>query len=505
MPNCRICNRPNASWALPTPLQMLNKRAFGHLGGFGDSSSFDSMRNYYCSYHQKPCPVYYCIERNERGDYCANHKSICQASSCSDRTASDKTYCSKHSKYCSESDCSQRIGEWQSYCSSHNGSYCRGISCYKKVSSSETYCFSCGITNRVREERQQAQAKASEQNQLKSLVKSNTSIAGTIQEVERFSPWFNPNCATVIAENNNYALYLVVYEPATKAMGKVIVAIKIADKSSLTEAKSKASELRTNLNGENPILAVFADADSYAHINRIITWPYIVERDLPVDIEETVNAGRSCGRVVVSRMKKITHISNPDDYLKPLDIVWIKRENAAGFCYYHVCVYLGNNQVCHISGDNQGAKIESWSEFVKDGEKELIRHHSIIPFKDYKKIARQITWASENNYRSGQYNLLNKNCEHFANSIVYGIDYSKQIENKKDLIRGSFDVGKVVLLGLPGFFIPKPTLNNDKGSTVNLKNEISNNSLGESSNYQLENRVEQAIPSHISTDRCVIM
>jgi hypothetical protein len=75
----------------------------------------------------------------------------------------------------------------------------------------------------------------------------------------------------VITGNSNYLVYLVVYEPAKEKMEKVIVAIKIADKSSLTEAKSKASELRTNLNGENPILAVFADADSYAHINRIIT------------------------------------------------------------------------------------------------------------------------------------------------------------------------------------------------------------------------------------------
>ena len=143
----------------------------------------------------------------------------------------------------------------------------------------------------------------------------------------------------------------------------------------------------------------------------------------------------------------------------------------------------------------------NWSEFVKDGEKELIRHHSIIPFKDYKKIARQITWASENNYRSGQYNLLNKNCEHFANSIVYGIDYSKQIENKKDLIRGTNMFTPISL------FLPTSSINNDKGDTVNLRKEIigTENSLGESSNYQLENRVEQAIPSHIPTDRCVIM
>jgi hypothetical protein len=30
-----------------------------------------------------------------------------------------------------------------------------------------------------------------------------------------------------------------------------------------------------------------------------------------------------------------------------------------GFQYFHVCVYLGNNKVYQISGDNQGVKIES--------------------------------------------------------------------------------------------------------------------------------------------------
>jgi hypothetical protein len=104
MPNCRICNRPNASKAPPTPLQ-LNMWVDAIEFGLGDYNNLSPSEYYYCFSHQKPCPVHYCIERNERGDYCANHKSICQESYCSDRTASDKTYCSKHSKYCSESNC----------------------------------------------------------------------------------------------------------------------------------------------------------------------------------------------------------------------------------------------------------------------------------------------------------------------------------------------------------------------------------------------------------------
>jgi hypothetical protein len=63
--------------------------------------------------------------------------------------------------------------------------------------------------------------------------------------------------------------------------------------------------------------------------------------------------------------------------------------------YYHVCVYLGNEKVCHISGDNKGAKIESWRNFIQDpiislSGGELIRFHPIIPFKDYRDIVKQL-------------------------------------------------------------------------------------------------------------------
>lgn len=50
------------------------------------------------------------------------------------------------------------------------------------------------------------------------------------------------------------------------------------------------------------------------------------------------------------------------------------------------------------------------------------------------------------------------------------------------------------------------TLNN-KGSTIKFTNEINetNQTLGEKSDYQLENRIEQAKPDYTPTDRCNIM
>lgn len=125
--------------------------------------------------------------------------------------------------------------------------------------------------------------------------------------------------------------------------------------------------------------------------------------------------------------------SDLDNHFKPLDIVWVKCLNSSGFRYYHVGIVLGNNQICEFSRKENGTRITNWQSFLEDTTKKIIRFHPIIPFKKYDKIVREITWAVSTNYRGGEYNLLNKNCEHLGNMLVYGIDYSKQIEEKKYL------------------------------------------------------------------------
>jgi len=398
----------------------------------------------YCSQHRYCCgsgeQYYSCSERvSSFQSYCSDHINICQQIGCDKRISGYEKFCYSHSPVCQNWNgtryCSYRLTKGGNYCFDHDKA-CHG--CSQRISKWNNYCSSCEV------QQESQQAKASEQTRLKELVKSNTSIAGTIQEVERFSPWFNPNCATVIAEHGNYLVYLVVYEPATKAMGKVIVAIKIADKSSLTEAQRKASELRTNLNGENPILAVFADADSYAHINRIITWPYITEKNIPMktetytyEVEELVSyrtgdyagGGQSYERYTAEGEKQV-YPTNPSEHFKPLDIVWIKRIGRPrfGIEYYHVGVYLGNwngdDWICEIDGDNKGAKIIKWKDFVKeekdrDCPRELIRFHPIIPFKKHDKIAEQVGWVADRNWQSGDYCLASQNCEHFAKYLGF--------------------------------------------------------------------------------------
>ena len=55
---------------------------------------------------------------------------------------------------------------------------------------------------------------------------------------------------------------------------------------------------------------------------------------------------------------------NPENYLKPLDVVWVKMKAGGAVTFCHVGVYLGKdkrgvNQVCHFSKEKQseGAKI----------------------------------------------------------------------------------------------------------------------------------------------------
>ena len=74
------------------------------------------------------------------------------------------------------------------------------------------------------------------------------------------------------------------------------------------------------------------------------------------------------------------------------------------------------------------------------------------------------------------YNLFNRNCEHFANMIAYGINYSDQIEKRKELIKTLVRTKNTALIlggGVPMLFLTsEPTLNNGKGSTIRLASEL---------------------------------
>ena len=118
--------------------------------------------------------------------------------------------------------------------------------------------------------------------------------------------------------------------------------------------------------------------------------------------------------------------------------------------------------VCHFSKRHQGTRIHSWESFCEDykeGNGKITRYHPIIPFKHHEKIIKQIAWAVDVDFRKNRYCIANRNCEHLANMIVYGINYSEQV--KKGPIKS--------WIGTRNFNV----INNGKGSAIKLTNEMS--------------------------------
>lgn len=523
------------------------------------SSTYSSYSSYSYSSPSYTCQVSGCYTSvSSSGSYCSSHQnSYCV--SCSATISRGQTYCNSHANNCNR--CSTRIASGQSYCSEHQPRLC--LTCqeelpyrssffsYSAFSYSDTispndFCsYSCAQTyantpwwarntNPLRTNNNpQTSPPPTEQDRLKALVKQRTSISGDIKEVVRFGMPGNNNLATVINKiNNEHGVYLVLYDGQIYVFPTNPTESKWGNSSrskhnSLASAQSEANWLRGKLqSSSNPILEVHSKADEYNSFSSVCIPPYV---------RADYNASQS-------------------DF-KPLDIVWVRRWGS----FHHVGIYLGNGEVIHLS-DNQGVEKTSWSSFLKKGpvnndfSQEIFRFHPIIPFKDYKDIIAQLVWAKDNEFRKGNYNIKNRNCEHFANMAVLGINYSQQIAEKGHLLQNSeafvrgavigagavntvgytvlgaalapFTGGASILIGAAGASVSAAAtaslvndtrdnpdfceLNNSKGSTIKLVNEINetNGMLGkkkDSETRSLEGRFEQSIPSYIPTDNCRIM
>ncbi|CAI2181527.1 16824_t:CDS:2, partial [Funneliformis geosporum] len=221
------------------------------------------------------------------------------------------------------------------------------------------------------------------------------------------------------------------------------------------------SSIRSELNGENPILAIHPSANSYVSFSSLITSPYVVKNEVG------------------------------NGYFKPLDIVQIKQfERKFGVRFYHVGIYLG---------DVGNAKIE------------LV---NCIDITQRYLLRTQREWPSK---------LLDPLKLNFKKiDMIYGIETVE--DNKTELaasvgvpgaiVAGGFTgaglwgvIGSIALVpatggaslllgatsvGAAGAVVATTLnvadgyaeINNGKGSTIKLINEMneSNNKLGERSN-----------------------
>jgi len=320
-----------------------------------------------------------------------------------------------------------------------------------------------------------------------------------IQEIETFTTWFNGNCGYVI--NYDYSVssayphcvWIVVYEPAARSMGENLSAIRRSNWNSLSVAREQAQRLKEKLQNEHfyvtPMLEVNTKVSSFETFDSLITSPYVVRENLAGGIIPIVNF----------------NLTNVEHHFKPLDVVWAGRRHVSGIPYYHVGIYLGKdnngkNWVCHLN-NSDGVKITDWDDFLGGFNYGLIRYHPMLPFKHYSRMAQQIAATEDVNWRREDYSLFNRNCEHFANMVVYGIDYSKQVEDNKSGIVGVSRTAMMPFVGPLGILLPvePKTFNNDKGSTIKLTLEMneSNRKLGRKTNYWsnwVEQQTKQEVP-----------
>ena len=233
-----------------------------------------------------------------------------------------------------------------------------------------------------------------------------------IEKLSFFKTWFNENCTLVITRkdriirSSRYRLWVAVYEHSFGKTEQALELIKIVDK--LPTTKTSLEEVikyfEKALNSEDPVA-------------KLHNSPYFFDFSPPIQNYENVKKSK-----VV-----FLPLTEPDDYIKPYDIIKVKRK---GGLYQHAAIYLGKGKVAHVSNpggkNNSWARIdEKWEDFLKGG-KEVEIHHPYIPFKKPEIIKKHIDIAVGARYGEGKYHLLTNNCEHFATMCVYGLGMSQQ-------------------------------------------------------------------------------
>src|SRR5947208_16651951 len=97
----------------------------------------------------------------------------------------------------------------------------------------------------------------------------------------------------------------------------------------LPNAQREAEQVRNKLkNHSNPILMIFSSLTLRFNEGYSFEKAGVMKYDLPADA-----------------------INNPDQYIRPLDIVKVEKRTW-GTNYNHVCIYLGNGKVCHVWDPN---------------------------------------------------------------------------------------------------------------------------------------------------------
>ena len=140
-----------------------------------------------------------------------------------------------------------------------------------------------------------------------------------------------------------------------------------------------------------------------------------------------------------------TSASDLVDHLSPGDLIQSKGTKWYQWFYSHFAVYIGNGDVVHVVGGEDGTKGVVKRErmldaFAGDVRKNNVMDDTFRPLRvqDIIRIAKS---RVEENWK---YNFLTNNCEHFASMCRYGKKISLQSLGITDIVNG--DITKVVYL-----------------------------------------------------------
>lgn len=258
---------------------------------------------------------------------------------------------------------------------------------------------------------------------LEEIIKKNNNFRKII-EINKFATWFNPHCATVIDhDRSSYRASLAVYEPVYRKVKEQLVIKEVYRDLMMSNVLYKSKEIEEKLIEGN--------------IN------FLDYSNLPV------------------RRIEFSPSENPDDHVRTFDIVKrriIISNLTDNYQIYHVAVYLGQGKICHVydgsveisnlvglnenkgldydaaikkfllSKANSWARIDDWEKFLCKTTDNVICYHPVTLSKKPKMIIQHLKKSLERKYCKGQYSLLHKNCEHYANLIVHGVNYSEQVD-----------------------------------------------------------------------------
>ncbi|CAI2196993.1 15582_t:CDS:2, partial [Funneliformis geosporum] len=85
-------------------------------------------------------------------------------------------------------------------------------------------------------------------------------------------------------------------------------------------------------------------------------------------------------------------------------------------------IYLGSGQIFHLEYPYSATGERNNDDDLYS----LLAYRSLIPYKNPHKVLVQIARLVLSD--SADYNLFFRNCEHLVNKVIYGINYSPQVQ-----------------------------------------------------------------------------